>query len=465
MTDTSNPLPQSAAMSQDTVLARRRSLFWRIHLWAAFIATPFALIATLTGLLYVFTPQIENALHGHLDRVTPQGRAMPLDDLVKAAQQAAPSGMALRSVVASLEDGDTVQAVFRPQNALAGMGEHAGHQHAPAPAKAAAPGSERMPSGVVLYINPYTAQVLGSHPEMERFSLWARRLHSSLLQGEGWRWLIELSASWLMVMLMTGVYLWWPRGRAAVAPATRAQGRKWWQHRHALVGVSLALMSLVILTTGLTWSKYAGEQIKALRDVSGQAPPSAPKGLKSQSVPDQAPLGWEAVWKAAQSQAPDVSMQLTPPTTPQGVWRVSNYDRSQPEKRFNLVLDAYSGQPLFYAGWAEQTAFSKATAIGIPFHRGEFGLWNQAVLVVFGLGVLFSLVSGWVMFFKRRRAGLLGLPRLAPGSWRLVPLGAWFAAVLMGALMPLLALSAAVVAAAEVGMAWRQRRHAIPQPL
>jgi hypothetical protein len=34
---------------------------------------------------------------------------------------------------------------------------------------------------------------------MDRFSLWARRLHS-LLQGKTWRWMIELGASWMMVM-------------------------------------------------------------------------------------------------------------------------------------------------------------------------------------------------------------------------------------------------------------------------
>jgi uncharacterized iron-regulated membrane protein len=67
------------------LLAQRKSLFWRIHLWAAFIATPFALIGALTGILYIFTPQIESVLHGHLDQVKPEQSRLSLDALVALA--------------------------------------------------------------------------------------------------------------------------------------------------------------------------------------------------------------------------------------------------------------------------------------------------------------------------------------------------------------------------------------------
>ncbi|MDB5747937.1 MAG: hypothetical protein JWP72_2785 [Massilia sp.] len=113
-------------------------------------------------------------------------------------------------------------------------------------------------------------------------------------------------------------------------------------------------------------------------------------------------------------------MQLTPPQDAHGVWRATGADRAQPTQRFDLAFDACSGRLLYRSGWEQQTAFGKATAVGIPFHRGECGLWNQAVLLVFGAGLLFSLVSGWVMCFKRRGTGRAGpaplLPPLLPLS-------------------------------------------------
>jgi hypothetical protein len=77
MNDSASALDTSPSLS-----ARRRSLFWRIHFWAALIASPFVLVATLTGLLYVFTPQIEARLYGHLEHVTPAGSMLPLDAAV-----------------------------------------------------------------------------------------------------------------------------------------------------------------------------------------------------------------------------------------------------------------------------------------------------------------------------------------------------------------------------------------------
>jgi uncharacterized iron-regulated membrane protein len=486
---------------------RQRTVLWRIHAWAALIATPFALVATLTGILYIFTPQIERQLHGHLDTVAvnldtavhstaaPLPVRLPLDQLVQAALQQAPQGMALQSVITPARAQDTVRVVVRPlaattHKADATHADHAAHQHGSTAGASSArirdgntgtagtanASGSRMPAGQVFYVNPYNAQVLGSHAEMDRFSLWARRLHSSLLQGESWRWMIELAASWMLVMLLTGVWLWWPERSglpvngsenlpaqiAGTAATTRSQQRARWKVWHAWLGVALSLMSLVILVTGLTWSRYAGDQIRSLRDATGQAPPSAPKGLRS--VPElghTSAMTWEAIWQTAQRVAPSVSMQLRPPTNAQGVWRLAEFDRSQPTKRFNLVLDAYTGRILFYAGWSDQTVFSKSTAVGIPFHRGEFGLWNQAVLLVFGLGVLFSIVSGWVMFFRRRRFGLLGLPKLAPGAWRsLSPIG-WMLALVLAVAMPLLALSGAVVALIELVWSRLQSKRAV----
>ena len=421
-------------------------------MWAALIASPFTLIAALTGILYIFTPQIEAELYGGLDHVMPMGGRQPLDDAVAAASLAAPSGWVLHSVITADKASDTVKANFVPpaEKAL----EHEGHHHGPAKAASAAarPRFGLPAQAMVVYVNPYTAEVVGQLANEERFSHWAKRLHSRLLQNDNWRWMIELAASWLMVMLLTGIYLWWPRGGQAGFPKTGAKGRTAWKQWHSLIGVLLAVMSLAILTTGLTWSQYAGAQIKTLRDRLGQAPPSIPQNLMSTVREGSAPLTWQAAWDLTRQQVPDLMLQLTPPRGLQGIWRAGSADRAQPSRRFDLVLDAYSGQPLYYAGWEQQTAFSKATAIGIPFHRGEFGVWNQALLLLFGIGVLFSLVSGWVMFFKRRQPGSLGFPRLLPAAWKSVSIGEWIMAAVLCIAMPLLALSAAMVLALEIAI-------------
>jgi uncharacterized iron-regulated membrane protein len=44
-------------------------------------------------------------------------------------------------------------------------------------------------------------------------------------------------------------------------------------------------------------------------------------------------------------------------------------------------------------------------------------VWNQVVLVLFGITVLFSTVTGWVMWLRRPRRGVLGLFTGAALTW------------------------------------------------
>jgi uncharacterized iron-regulated membrane protein len=446
--------------------AKRRSLLWRIHFWAALIATPFALIAALTGILYIFTPQIEASLYRELDTVAPGGELRPLDAAVEAAAKAAPQGWSLHSVVPQQTKTDSVKVAFMPPaGAKPESSAHSGHNHGSA---AAARPAEKPPAflrqsfgvpnkALVVYVNPYTTRVLGRLPQADRFNVWARKLHSTLLQ-EGWRWMIELAASWVMVMLVTGVFLWWPRGGQSALPRSSARGRVAWKQWHAFAGVSMGLLSVVMLTTGLTWSKHAGEQVRWARDAVGQTPPRIPAQFKSTVPAHGSALSWEQALQAIRREAPEVQMQVSPPAGAEGYWRAGQIDRGQALKRFDLLLDAYSGERLYFSGWDEQTAFGKATAIGIPFHRGEFGWWNQALLLAFGAGVLFSMGSGWVMYFKRRASGSSGLPPVAQGAWKSVSPWAWAGALVMFAAMPLLALSSIAVAAIEGLLILRSRR-------
>jgi len=440
---------QHSADRLPSLAARRRSLFWRIHFWAALIASPFALVATLTGLLYVFTPQIEAQLYGGLERVAPQGARLPLDAAVEAARQAAPGGLVVQGVIPPAAAEDVVRVSFGKP--VPGAGEHAGHGQ-PASARPEQ-GGER----VTVFVDPYRATVLGSQREQDRFSEWARRLHSRLLQGESLRWMIELAASWMLVMLLTGVVLWWPRPGQPGLPRAPARGRAGWRQWHAFLGILLSVLSLAMVLTGITWSKYAGENVRALRDWAGQASPRVPERLHS--MPQDRPrMNFQQAWDRSRALVPGVTPSLMPPRGPHGVWRAASADKRHPASRFDLVLNSYDGRVLYYAGWDRQTAFGKATAVGIPFHRGELGIWNQVLLFVFAAGVLFSLVSGWTMFFKRRRAGQAGLPKLLPGAWRSAPPAAIVLAVGLCALMPLLALSAAVLAALEAALVRRRRR-------
>ena len=428
-------------------------VFWRVHFWAALITAPLVLFAAFTGLLYVFTPQIEARVHADVDRVPVGAAWAPLDAQLAAARDVM-DGAAARAIVPAFEAGGTTQVFFAaPPSAHVGhtmVGDKGQHDHG-------------LPQGRIVYVDPHTAQVVGTLAEMERFKTWAKKLHSSALQGDGWRWLIELAASWMLVMFATGLYLWWPRSQAAGGPGWRAlvprfgRGRSTWRDLHASLALLMGGVLVVVLVTGLTWSRHTGENFRAAQQALGQSSPRAPKHLRSAPLDGRVPLSLQAVFEVARAHAPEVQMQLTPPQGHDGVWRVENFDRSQPRKRFSLVLDASSGALLHQAGWQDFPFVPQATAVGIPFHRGEFGVWNQALLALAALVAIFSVVSGVLMWWQRRPARRVGVPGASLRQVRTVPVYLWLLIAALMWAMPVFGISAALLVGAELAAAVGRR--------
>ncbi|HBM59676.1 MAG TPA: hypothetical protein DD444_10835, partial [Citreicella sp.] len=90
-----------------------------------------------------------------------------------------------------------------------------------------------------VYVDPYRGTVLGT--------LWdggaagspamyvVRKLHS--LDYVGWfgNRLIEAAAGWMVLLVATGTYLWWPRGsRLGTVRIKATRGRPWWRDLHAV---------------------------------------------------------------------------------------------------------------------------------------------------------------------------------------------------------------------------------------
>lgn len=68
-------------------------------------------------------------------------------------------------------------------------------------------------------------------------------------------------------------------------------------------------------------------------------------------------------------------------------------ERSALTLRFEAALNAYSGAVLHRYCWEQQPLLGLLTTAGIPFHRGELGWWNRALLIGFGVAIQFSIGS------------------------------------------------------------------------
>jgi uncharacterized iron-regulated membrane protein len=239
------PSPTAPARQPGSGDALRR-LVRRVHFYAGILVAPFLAVQCLTGMAYVFTPQINDVLYADQLLVTPQaGPARPLDDQVAAALAAYP-GTPLTSVKPAAAADRTTAVVLAPP----GAGED---------------------ETLAVYVVPYTAQVTGAlaldHGE-SLVQYWLRSFHSDLHLGGVGGMYSEFAASWLPVLFVGGLVLWFgkrrKRRRDLVVPAAARPGRARITNWHGSVGIWLTSALVFISLTGLNWSNFAGERFETV---------------------------------------------------------------------------------------------------------------------------------------------------------------------------------------------------------
>ena len=77
-----------------------------------------------------------------------------------------------------------------------------------------------------------------------------------------------MAAVWVLVLAATGIYLWWPRaietGKPRLAVRWAKGGRIRWRDLHATTGILVSVVLIGYIVSGLTWSRYWGENWRAV---------------------------------------------------------------------------------------------------------------------------------------------------------------------------------------------------------
>src|SRR5690606_33250454 len=127
---------------------------------------------------------------------------------------------------------------------------------------------------------------------------------------------------------------------------------------------------------------------------------------------------------------------------------------AQPEGQHTIHLDRYSGEVLGDVRFADYGAIAKAVEWGVAIHMGNyFGRLNQIIMLLTCLAIIALVITGLIMWWRRRPHTGLGAPRaLAPPRKRLVvgmTLG-------MLVLFPLAGISLVVVLMIEATLRYRR---------
>ena len=144
---------------------------------------------------------------------------------------------------------------------------------------------------------------------------------------------------------------------------------------------------------------------------------------------------------------------------------VNRWPQKLSEQR-TLYLDQFTGATITNATAAQDGALSRLTSFGIAMHMGnQLGVLTRISATLACLGVLVSVLTGFLMWWKRRPAGGTGLPGRASDATRAatpkhVVKAVSIAAVALGVLYPAFGVSLLAVLGVEAVLAVRRRTRA-----
>jgi len=411
-------------------------LLARLHFLIGLFVGPFLLVAAASGLIYALTPQLEAHLYAEALHTPSRGKPLPLAEQIHIAQAAVGPTLTLGAVRPAPAEGDTTRVMFNDP----ALGEST-HR--------------------ALFIDPVTGAIRGDLAVYGTSGILPLRttidqFHRSLLLGEPGRLYSELAASWLWVAALGGLTLWLARRRQR-RPARGLRGL------HASTGVWLLGGLLFLSATGLTWSRFAGDNIGVLRAHYGWSTPGVKTALGTAPAPTMAhdehadhhgamhmamgpaldPATFDRVLASARAAGIDAGkLEIRPARSADKAWTVSEIDRRWPTRVDAVAVDPTSFKVVDQVRFAQYSLPAKLTRWGIDAHMGVlFGLANQLVLVAIALGLLVMTVWGYLLWWRRRpsrdpaQPGLLALWRqLSPLPRLLVPA----TALLIGLCLPVL---------------------------
>ncbi len=383
---------------------------WRWHFYAGLLVLPFLISLAITGALYLFRDEIDAVIHADLKRVEIQNtpRVAP-SAMIDAALKSFP-GTAVKFT-------DPVSPTASAEVTIsAGTGDK-----------------------LAVYVNPYDGQVLGSLPDRGTIMWTIRYLHSLNYFGSFASALIEIAGGWSILLVGTGIYLWWPRRQTGGVITIRGTPRRrvFWRDTHAVTGIFVGFFIVFLAVTGMPWSGIWGEKVNEWANgtnfgypagVYVAVPMSAEHlghvtktswSLEQAQMPlsradhhGAAPIGLDAAVATFDRIGLHPGYAVNIPTTPTGVYTGSVYPDDLSQQRV-VHLDQYSGKPLIDLSYADYGPLAKTLEWGISVHMGqEFGLANQLVLLAVCMAIVLLAVSAGTMWWKRRPKGSMGVPPL-----------------------------------------------------
>ncbi len=363
---------------------RALDLAWRkLHLYLALAFGMVFVFSGLSGSTLVFYQAIDEYLNPALLTVERGAEYAPLTEIVAAARAREPETAKLTRL-------------HLPRHPRAAM-----------KARFAVPRQE----GEMLldvWVDPFTAEVLGQRRWGGYLMSFLYQLHHTLFLGDAGKTLIGVAGMSLLVSVIAGLTLWWPRRARLfrVSGFRRAVNRRRCAYRwHITLGACAAPVLVVIAFSGI--SMIFPQSVKAIVGVVLPFAAPVPATVGGDSGGQR--LDIDAVGRIAADLFPRAQLQrIYPPASAGGVYRLIMRQPGEVGKTSGstrIWIDPRNGDILAVREPKSLPGGDAVFAWLFPLHNGEaFGPAGRMLVFLTGFTPLILYITGMRVWWRKRTA-------------------------------------------------------------
>lgn len=371
-----------------------KKLIGQLHLWLGLASGLIVFIISVTGCIYAFQEEIQNLTQPYRF-VEAQNKAFLPPSRIREIADAELPGKHIHGILYQGK-GQSAKAIYYS------FEEHYYD---------------------FVYVNPYRGEVLKVKDEYQDF-------FRIVLDGHFYLWLppevgqpvIATATLVFVVLLISGLFLWWPRNKSGARQRFSIKWNARWRRRnydlHSVLGFYVSFIALILALTGLTWGfewfkeavhKTAGGE----KSLIYSEPPSDTTAVAAAGRAEVIPAGANAVdvvWKKMQMRYPAAeSIEMHFPESALSPVHVAvNPDASTYWQIDYLYFDQYSLEEVqvdnIWGRLDDASSADKLMRMNYDIHTGAIVGLPGKILAFFASLLCASLpVTGFVMWYGRRK--------------------------------------------------------------
>ena len=362
-----------------------RKLWLDVHLYVGLILGLIISVVGLTGSLLVFYVELDEMLNPELVISNPAKTPLPYETIFQSLRQTEPE----RQNGWRLEIPENPQRMMTARYYTPQEIEHS------------------LFAPLLVSVNPYSGEVVKKRFWGEFAMTWIYDLHYTLLLKHTGKIVMAIVGGFLLVSLLSGVYLWLPARHKIVSALLikrSASRERFTYDLHKVSGIYSLIVMLMLTITGIALEipEYANPLISCFS-------PLQTLSKSTSNFSNQPRISLDKAVDIAKQQFPDARLcWIETPSGNLGSYRINLRQANEPSQRFpktNVWIDQYSGDILNINNPRNFSKGDSAISWFHPLHSGEaFSMTGRLLVFISGLCCPILFVTGVLRWLQKRCA-------------------------------------------------------------